>query len=221
LVLRAAAATPQSALEKLCTIYWSPVHVFIRGHVDDPQEAEDLTQAFFTNLIDKRTLGSVRPDVSRFRAFLLASVRHFLANERDRARALKRGGGRAVRSIEGDAGHPALDIAGPATPEQLFERKWAHLLLGRALESVRRQYEKTGHADEFEALKNCLAGSGQHAPYAEIGANLGLSEGAVKMATHRLRRRFGEALRAEVAETVADPAEVEDEMRYLLGVVSG
>jgi RNA polymerase sigma factor (sigma-70 family) len=221
LVLRAAAAEPRSALEQFCGAYRAPVLAYIRSHIADPQEAEDLTQAFFTNLVEAHALHTVRPDIARFRSYLLASVRHFLANERDKVNALKRGGRTTFLPLDGEGDRPMLEPRDDRTPELLFERKWAYLLLSRALARVRKHYERIGLARDFEALKACLARSGDHPRYGEIAARLETTEAAVKMAVHRMRERFGEALRAEVANTVAGPGDVEDEMRHLLTIVSG
>ncbi len=183
-------------------------------------DARDLTQAFFTRLLEKNDLAAARGERGRFRSFLLAAVKHFLANERDRSRAARRGGG---------AAHLSLDFAGAErlfrneprarhTPETLFELRWAWTLLERGLGRLRREYARSGKEELFDRLKIYLTGGGT--PYRDAAAELGLGEGAVKVAVHRLRKRFGEVLRHEIAETVARGEETEEELRHLLHVLS-
>jgi RNA polymerase sigma-70 factor (ECF subfamily) len=223
LVLRAAGPDARrSALEDLCATYWQPVYAFVKRQVADPEQAKDLTQAFFTRLLEKHDLQPSRPEDGRFRYYLLASVKHFLSNERDRARAQKRGGSHPLLSLNfADAGdrlsREAIDTL---TPEKIFEQHWAMLMLDRALQTLRQEFATAGKTRQFEGLKACLTGNGPEEHYRELGAGLGMSEGAVKTAVRRMRHRFGETLRAQVAQTVADPAEVEDELRYLFSVVS-
>jgi RNA polymerase sigma-70 factor (ECF subfamily) len=216
-------ATPGSrdALARLCEIYWYPLYAFARrwGHTAD--EAQDLTQEFFTRLLEKHYLEDVRPERGRFRSFLLASLKHFLLNERDRDQAQKRGGGRAPIPLELDTaeGRYRLEPPDTATPETIFERRWALTLLDRVLERLRREHVESERERLFEALKGFLTGQSETPKYGDVGASLGMTEGAVKVAVHRLRRRFGELLRDEIADTVADPADVEDEIRYLFKVL--
>lgn len=223
LVFRAAGPEARrSALEDLCAVYWQPVHAFVRKQVGDPEQAKDLTQAFFTRLLEKHDLLPPQPEHGRFRSFLLASVKHFLSNERDRARAQKRGGGHRhlVLNFDDPAERPAWEAVETLTPERIFEKHWATLMLDRALHTLRQELGVGGNARQFEVLKICLAGDHPQQHYRELGAGLGMSEAAVKSAVHRMRHRFGETLRAEIARTVDDPAEVEDELRYLFAVVS-
>jgi len=223
LVLRAAGPdASRSALEDLCATYWQPVYAFIRRQDGDPEQAKDLTQAFFTRLLEKHDLLPSQSEHTRFRYFLLASVRHFLSNERDRARAQKRGGNHAAFALNFEDADRRLSSAAieVLTPERIFEKHWAMLMLDRALHTLRQEFAATGKTQQFEGLKACLTGDRPEEHYRELGAGLGMSEGAVKSAVHRMRHRFGETLRAEVAQTVADPAEVEDELRYLFSVVS-
>ncbi|MBE3071896.1 MAG: sigma-70 family RNA polymerase sigma factor [Acidobacteria bacterium] len=216
--------TPGSreALARLCEIYWYPLYAFARrwGHTAD--EAQDLTQEFFARLLEKHYLGDVRPERGRFRSFLLASLRHFLLNERDRVLAQKRGGGHAPISLEFDAaeGRYRLEPRDTSTPETLYERRWALTLLDQVLQQLEREHRDSKRDRLFEALKGLLTGQADTLPYVEIASRLGMTEGAVKVAAHRLRRRFGELLRQEIAETVADPADVEDEIRYLFKVLA-
>jgi RNA polymerase sigma factor (sigma-70 family) len=210
----------REALEALCERYWYPVYAFVRrrGHAAD--EAEDLTQAFFAKLIEKHYVRDADPARGKFRAFLLTAVTHFLANERDREAALKRGGGRMIVSLDGEAaeGRFRAEPADPLTPERVFERRWALTTLERALARLRAEHERAGAADRFERLKGCL--TGEAASHGELAAALGMTEGAVKVAVHRLRRRYRELLRAEIAETLVDPATVDDELRELLAALA-
>ena len=222
LVQRAAGPEAQrSALEDLCAIYWPPVYAFVRRQVSDPEGAKDLTQAFFTRLLEKRDLLPSR-EHGRFRGYLLACVRHFLSNERDRARTLKRGGGSIPFALNlDDMDRRPFPIAVETlTPERIFEKCWGTLMLDRALHTLRQEFAAAGKSGQFEALKAWLSDDGPEKHYRDLGAQLGMSEGAVKSAVHRIRQRFGKTLRAEIARTVADPADVEDELRYLFSAVS-
>jgi RNA polymerase sigma-70 factor (ECF subfamily) len=216
-------ASPGSreALAKLCETYWYPLYAFARrwGHTAD--EAQDLTQEFFARLLEKHYLGDVRPERGRFRSFLLASLKHFLLNERDRVLAQKRGGGHALISLEIDTaeGRYRLEPPDKSTPETIYERRWALTLLDRVLARLRDEYAGSGRERVFESLSGFLTGQSWTPKYADIGAALDMTEGAVKVAVHRLRRRFGELLRDEIADTVAEPDDIEDEIRYLFKVL--
>jgi RNA polymerase sigma-70 factor (ECF subfamily) len=210
-------AAPQAreALAELCRLYWYPLYAYIRGHGHDAAAAEDLTQAFFTHLLEKHALASVSPQRGRFRSFLLASCQHFLANERERANALKRGGGRVVSLDLSDAdGRYSREPDHAETAERLFERRWALGLLEHVLQQLRSEYEQTGKVPLFDALKGQLTGDGSE-PYALLAEELGLTESAIKSAVHRLRKRYGEILREQIRETVATDAEIDDEVRAL------
>ncbi len=209
------------ALNELCQSYWHPLYAFIRRQGHDPDGAGDLTQAFFAELLEKDLLRLVDPSAGRFRSFLLASLKHFLSHERDRARALKRGGGVQTVSLDARAAEDRLDsrAVDRLTPEEIYERQWALTALDRSLDRLHRAAVESGTAEQFERLKPYLTGEASRAPYREVAAELGMTEGAVRGAVHRLRRRFGETLRAEIAETVADPADVDDEIRHLLTVI--
>ncbi len=211
-----------AALEQLCARYWAPVHWLIRREVGDAEVAKDLTQEFFTRLIDKHWLRAARPERGRFRSFLFACVRHFLANQRDHERALKRGGGqRAVRLDEPSAdGRPRLEPVELSTPASEFEHRWALTVLETAMGRLQRAEAAAGRSLRFEALQPVLAGDRPACSYRELATRLGISEGAVKVEVHRLRLRFGAALRAEIGATVADPEEIDDELHYLLGVLT-
>jgi RNA polymerase sigma-70 factor (ECF subfamily) len=213
--------TPRAAaaMAELCRIYWYPLYAFIRRHGHDAHEAEDLTQEFFARLLEKDFLEGIAPDKGKFRSFLLAALQHFLANQWDRGRAQKRGGGRTIVSLDAISaeGRFRLEPAHDQTPEKLFERQWALTVLERVLAGLQADFAAGGKAALFEALKGVLTGSRESADYAAISAQLGMSAGAVKVAAHRIRRRYRELLRSEIAQTVGDPAEIDDEIRYLLG----
>ena len=209
----------REALAALCERYWYPLYAFIRRQGSTQEEARDLAQGYFLQFLEKGFLKTVRPDAGRFRCFLLASVKHFLSNERDRERALKRGGGQSPIRLELDAaeGRYRMDPADAAlTPDRLFERQWAMTVLERAMSSLREEFARSGEASRFDRLKLYLTGEEPAVPYRQVAVELGLSESAVKVAVHRLRQRFGQALREVVAETVASPAEIDDEIRSML-----
>ncbi|NUQ62226.1 MAG: sigma-70 family RNA polymerase sigma factor [Pirellulales bacterium] len=221
LVLSAAGGThtPSSAaaMAELCAIYWYPLYAFIRRRGHDAHEAEDLVQEFFARLLVKDFLAGVSPEKGRFRSFLLAAFKHFLANEYDRAGAQKRGGARTVIALDalGADSRWRLEPADTLTPEKLFERRWALAVLEQVLARLQAEMTAAGKGPLYEALKEFLGGEGRDT-YAEVGTKLGMSSGAVKVAVHRLRRRWRQVLREEIAQTVADPAEIDAEIRYLL-----
>lgn len=219
---RAEGGAGSEALARLCERYWAPVYWLIRREISDGEEAKDQTQEFFARLIEKHWLSAVRPERGRFRSFLYACVKHFLANERDRARALKRGGGKPLISLDREAedGRPCLEPVESTTPESEFEQRWAVVVLESAMNRLRATEVAAGRASRFEALQPALTGDRQCCSYRHLAARLGTTEGAVKVEVHRLRRRFGAALRAEVGATLADPHEVDDELRYLLSVLT-
>lgn len=210
------------ALAELCEMYWYPLYGFVRRRGLGPDEAQDAVQEFFTRLLERETLGRADRGRGRFRSFLLASLENFLANRRRHERAKKRGGGRAALSFDFAAAESRLGLepAHDATPDRLYERRWAMTLLERVLARLRDEYAAAGNAALFEQLAAHLAGEADARGYAEVAAALGMSEGAVKVAAHRLRRKYRERLRAEVAQTVADPADVDDELRALLHAVA-
>lgn len=222
LIMNAAQSEVAAALEQFCIVYWPPVFSFIRAQTGNREDAEDLTQSFFTKLVEKHYLAMVSPNRGRFRSFLYAAVRHFLSNERDWARAQKRGGGRKNLSLsirDSDDWHP-IDPAGGLDPEKEFERRWARLIFDRAFSRLRDQQEAAGSLDRYEVLKAFLSSEGEDLEIREAAERLGMNEPAVRMAIHRLRARFAAALRAEVSETLASPSEVDDEIRHLLAILS-
>lgn len=211
----------RAALESLCQTYWQPLYAYIRHQGSDPDEARDLTQGFFAELLERDFLADVDPEKGRFRSFLLASLRHYLSHERDRARALKRGGGTTTLSLDvevGEAGY-ALRPTEALTPVDVFERRWAMTVLDRAMQRLQTEAGADGNGSQFKELKQYLTSAEPQAPYREAGEALGISEGAVATAVHRLRQRYGQCLRAEIAETVVNPAEIGDELRHMLNVV--
>jgi RNA polymerase sigma-70 factor (ECF subfamily) len=212
-------ASPRSAeaLELLCQTYWFPLYAFVRRRGHDPHTAQDFTQEFFARLLHRDYLKSAAPEKGRFRTFLLVALKHFLANEWDRQRAHKRGGGATLVSIDQELAESRL-AAEPAhhlQPDVLFDRHWAMTLLDRTLSRLQGEYLSTGRAKLFELLRGCLARGDSALPYAEIAARLDLTEAAVKMAVQRLRARYRDLLRAEIADTVAAPGQVEEEIRHL------
>jgi RNA polymerase sigma-70 factor (ECF subfamily) len=213
----------REALEALCRAYWFPLYSFIRRQGFGPEDAGDLTQGYFARLVEHRDLRDVRPDLGRFRSFLLASVKHFLSNELDRQRARKRAPERPLLSLDAEDAERRYRFkpVDTLTPESVFERRWAATVAQRALARLGTEWSESPRAARFEALRGHLAGEEPTASYRDVGGRLGMSEDAVKVTLHRLRRRFGELLRAEIRDTVRDAAEVDDEIRHLLGVLQG
>jgi RNA polymerase sigma factor (sigma-70 family) len=226
LVLRAGKRTDrqaEDALAWLCGRYWFPLYAYVRRRGADQNEAQDLTQEFFTRLLEKNVLDHAAPERGRFRSFLLTSLKNFLANEWDRANAQKRGGrrGRLTLDLESGESRISLEPAHDLTPERHFERQWASTLLELVVTKLEAEFAAAGKARHFELLKDALTGERRGLPYAEITAELGLSEEAARQAAHRLRQRYRELLRAEVVQTVADPGDVEDEIRRLFETFAG
>ncbi len=211
----------REALASLCSTYWYPLYAFVRRQGSSPPEAEDLTQEFFCQFLERNALASVRPAAGKFRSFLLACVKNFLANERERAHAQRRGGGRPLVPLDSGEAETrySLEPADLVTPEVLFERRWALAVLERTIAELRREYstgEKRALFDEFQGF---LPGGQEGASRAELAAKRGVTVGAIDVAVHRLRHRFGALLREQVAQTVSSEAEVEEELRYLISVL--
>jgi RNA polymerase sigma-70 factor (ECF subfamily) len=206
-----------AALSHLCRAYWYPLYAFVRRQGYSAHDAQDLTQEFFTRLLAKNYLAVVARERGKFRSFLLGSLKHFLANEWNRAQAAKRGGGREIISLdETDAeGRYALEPADDSTAEKIFERRWATTLLDQVVARLRDEYVRAEKTELYETLKNCLTVESRTVPYAELAARLSTTEGAIKVAVHRLRARYREALRDEIAQTVSSAEEVEEELRHL------
>jgi RNA polymerase sigma-70 factor (ECF subfamily) len=224
-VIQAAAgedsAAARDALATLCESYWYPVYAFVRRWGGNADEARDLTQAFFARLLEKRDIGSADPARGRFRGFLLGSVRHFLSNERDRARALKRGGGQLPLSIDQtDAeGRYAIEPVETATPETLFMRQWALTVVEASMRRLADEYAAQGKKVLFDRLRPALSGAETGTPRQQLAAELGMSETALNVVLHRMRRRFRHKLKEEVAQTLADPEDTEDELGRLMAAL--
>lgn len=215
-------STRSEALEELCRTYWAPVYAFIRRSGRGVEDAKDLTQSFFAHLLERNALHNLDPRKGKFRSFLLVVLRHFLTNEALRAGAAKRGGGQSPFALEasGTEDRFLLAPASQLSPEQLFDRNWALAVLDQVFGALRRELEQDGLSARFECLKVFLWGEGNGQEYAKAGVVLGLAPTAVRVAVHRLRHRYGELLRQEVARTVESPFEAEAEMRYLLDLLA-
>ena len=211
----------EAALEKLCRTYWFPLYAFARRQGNSPEDAQDLTQDFFFRLLEKNYLAKADPDRGKFRTFLLSSLRHFLVNEWKRAGRLKRGGGLEFISIHTNEAEYryAAESSDESNPDAEYETRWAVALIEQVLAALHQEFNAADKAPLFERLKGFIWDNKTNASYAEIAAELNLSEGTVKVAVHRLRQRFRELLRAEVAHTVARPEDIDGELRYLIGVL--
>jgi len=217
----AAPAAPE-ALEKLCRTYWFPLYAYVRRRGYDVHDAQDLTQEFFARFLEKKYLRRADQDRGKFRSFLLTSLKNFLANEWDRARAEKRGGNCAIVSLDDTAearygGEASSDLP----PDKIFERRWALALLEEALQRLAQESAASGKAKQFELLRPFLSGETSGARYDGPAAQLGLTTNAVSVAVHRLRTRYRELVREEVAHTILNPAEIDEEMRFLLVAIGG
>lgn len=226
LILQAVAGqstAARAALAQICEAYWPPVYAFVRRRGMAPADAEDLTQSYFARFFEKEYLRDFRPEAGRFRTFLLASVSHFLSNQWDRERARKRGGGTVQISFDAASAEERLRLepVDRLTPEAIFERQWAAAVLARCLERLREEQSASGGRARFERLKAFLTGDGAASDYAALAQELGIGESTVRVAVHRLRRRFAAVLREEVARTVARPEEVDAEIRWMLETLRG
>ncbi|MFO1488588.1 MAG: sigma-70 family RNA polymerase sigma factor [Verrucomicrobiota bacterium] len=213
--------TPQAdiALGQLCQTYWYPLYAYVRRRGHSREDAEDLTQAFFARLLGQNFLEHVNSDKGRFRAFLLAALKHFLANEWDKTRRQKRGGGVPALSLDWQTADTKFQVAsGMETPDQAFDREWALALLTRVINRLQEDFAAAGKAKWFETLRPVLTVGKSAVSYPEAATTLGISEEAVRVAAHRLRKRYRELLRDEIAHTLADPAQAEEEIRALFGV---
>jgi RNA polymerase sigma factor (sigma-70 family) len=216
--------TPRAAeaLQRLCQAYWYPLYAYVRRRGYSPHDAQDLTQGFFTRLLQRSALTKVDPAQGKFRSFLLASMKHFLSDEWDKSRAEKRDAGQTISLDLGSAETRYLQQADDTLPaEKTFERRWALSLLEQVYERLRQDYARENKSDLFEALRFSLMGERSAVPYAELACRLGMNEGAVKVAVHRLRQHYRKRLRDQIAETVATPKEIEEELRCLLRALAG
>lgn len=212
-----------AALEGLCQTYWYPLYAFVRRQGCPPEEAADLTQGFFARLLEKDWLADVDQQKGRFRNFLMASIKHFLSNERAKAQAKKRGGDCRIVSMDIETAETRLRLepVDTITPDQLFERQWALTLLEEVLVTLRQEYARRDKGPVFEAIKGCLTGSRDQQPYAEIAQQLNSTEGHARVLVHRLRQRYRQLLREAVAGTVASESEIDAEMEHLRRILTG
>jgi RNA polymerase sigma-70 factor (ECF subfamily) len=210
----------RSALASLCENYWYPLYAYLRRRGYSSDEAQDLTQEFFVRVLEGRYLDRAQPEKGRFRAFILTSLKFFVADEEDRERAHKRGGGMVV-PLEFSSGEERYqrEPAHDETPERIFERRWALSVLDRVIEKLRSEFVQHGRPDHFDRFKVFLLGQSD-APYAVLAQELNTSEGALKVAIHRLRKRYRDLFRREIADTVSDPADVESELRDLAAILT-
>jgi len=211
------------ALANLCQTYWFPLYTYVRRRGHSPEDAQDLTQEFFARLLEHNWVGDADREKGRFRSFLLSAMNHFLADEWDKARAQKRGGGVPLVPLQFDTAETryGFEPTDNVTPERSFELRWALTLLEEVLNRLQAEYEQEGKTVLFAALNPCLVGERTSQPYATLATSLGTNEGAVKSAVHRLRQRYRQLLREEIAQTVAGPGEVDEELRQLFAVLAG
>src|SRR5437868_7001847 len=222
-VLEAQGESPaaQEALEKLCRTYWRPIFAFLRRQGISPEEAEDITQGFFAELLERQSLSAVRKEKGRLRSFLLGGLKYFLANEGRRAMAIKRGKGQQLIPLDELHADDRIEIepADPMTAEMIYERRWALTVLERVLSRLKDEHRAAGNATLFDALKQLLPDEPGSPSQAEIAARLGMTENAVRQAFYRFRQRYQALLREEIAHTVATPGDIEDELRHLIAVL--
>ena len=211
----------ERALEELCRTYWYPVYAFVRRQGHERADAQDLTQGFFAHLLERDTFAAAEREKGRFRSFLLGALKNFLGYEARKQATIKRGGRATIVAIDEDDGEERfqLDLAHETTPDKLYLRSWADSLLAQTFEALRRDFVKADKLVLFEALKPHLSGGPEQSSYAQLGAALGLSIGAVTTSVYRMRKRYGELLRLEIAQTVSSPEEVDDEIAFLFSAM--
>ena len=214
-------ANSRQALESLCGTYWYPLYAYVRRRVPDVSKAQDLTQAFFAELLEKNYVGSATPERGRFRAFLLTAFKHFLSKEWEKAKTQKRGGGRVPipLNFESADSRYSIEPSSGLTAEQLYDRQWAVTLLGQIMQRLESEFDRDGKAKQFEELKGFIIGDHADTTYADVAARLNMTEAAAKMSGSRMRRRYRELLREEIAQTVDGPDEVDDEIRNLFATL--
>jgi len=222
-VLTAQGESPAAheALEKLCRIYWRPIYSFVRRQGIGPEEAEDITQGFFAQLLERRSLSAVRKEKGRLRSYLLGALKYFVADEQRRAMAIKRGKGQRLIPLEGLRADERIEMepADPVTAEMIYERRWASTVLEQVLSRLKDEYHAAGNAALFDSLKELLPDEPGAPSQAEIAARLGITENAVRQSFYRFRQRYQSLLREEIAHTVATPGDIEDELRHLIAVL--
>jgi RNA polymerase sigma factor (sigma-70 family) len=222
-VLEAQGESPaaQEALEKLCRTYWRPIFAFLRRQGRPPEEAEDITQGFFAQLLERRKFSALRKEKGRLRSFLLGALKYFLADDQRRAKAIKRGKGQRLIPLEELRAGERIEMepADPVTAEMIYERRWALTVLERVLSRLRDEYRAAGNAALFDSLKALLPDEPGAPSQAEIGARMGMTENAIRQAFYRFRQRYQSLLREEIANTVATPGDIEDELRHLITVL--
>ena len=213
----------KAALERLCRAYWYPLYAYLRRRGNGHEDAQDLTQGFLLQLLERKSFARVSPDRGRFRSFLLASLNYYLADQRDRATAGKRGGGQPNVSFDASAAAERyqLEPADDDSPDRVFERRWALTLLDQVLKRLEEEFQQAGKSNLFQGLQRFLVAGRGEANYPEAATALGMSVEAVKKASQRMRQRYYELFREEIAQTVAHPGEIEEELRYLCGVIAG
>jgi len=225
LILRARGESVEAraALGELCEAYYQPVLRFLRREGRDEDTARELTQEFFARLLQRGEIGGVDPQLGRFRSYLLGAVKHFLADQRDRAQREKRGGGAAPESLDaGTDTSPGFDVADPAArpPDAWFDREWALNVMARALSALVEEFRRAERLDQFATLKPWLAGETPSLSQVEAAAHLSMSEGAVKVSIHRMRKRFRELVKQEISQTLPSPSDVDDELRHLIAALT-
>ena len=222
-VLEAQGESPaaQDALEKLCRIYWRPIYSFVQRQGGTPEEAEDITQGFFASLFERGSLSAVRKEKGRLRSYLLGALKYFLADEQRRAMAIKRGKGQRLVSLDELRAEEQIELepADRVTAEMIYERRWASTVLERVLSRLKDEYRAAGNAALFDALKQLLPDEPGAPSQAEMAAQLGMTENALRQAFYRFRQRYQSLLREEIAHTVATPGDIEDELRHLIAVI--
>ena len=222
-VLEAQGESPaaQDALEELCRTYWRPVYAFLRRQGVGPEEAEDITQGFFAQLLERRKFSALRKEKGRLRSFLLGALKYFLADERRRAMAIKRGKGQRLIPLERLRVDERIEMepSDPVTAEMIYERRWALTVLEHVLSRLKDEYRAAGNATLFDSLKQLLPDEPGSPSQADIAARLGMTENAIRQAFYRFRQRYQSLLREEIAHTVATPGDIEDELRHLIAVL--
>jgi RNA polymerase sigma-70 factor (ECF subfamily) len=222
-VLEAQGESPAAheALEKLCRIYWRPIYAFLRRQGVSPEEAEDITQGFFAQLLERRKFSAVRKEKGRLRSFLLGALKYFVADEQRRAMAIKRGEGQRLIPLEELRADKRIEMepADSMTAEMIYERRWALTVLEQVLDRLKNEYRTAGNAALFDSLKQLLPDEPGSPSQAEIAAQLGMTENALRQAFYRFRQRYQSLLREEIAHTVATPGDIEDELRHLIAVI--